>query len=171
MLPSEWKWLRDEPAPKMLVEALLHYGVREKEGDADNPEILSWAREIGCNWYTEDSTPWCGLFIAMVAKRTGKLLPPSPLRARDWLVWGQPCQPELGAVLVFGRQGGGHVGLYVGEDDQYFYVLGGNQSDSVCITRIAKARLLGARCSYKNKPANVRKITMSVGGEPSRNEA
>lgn len=155
----------------MLVEALKLYGVKEKQGNADNPDILGWADEIGLReTYQHDSIPWCGLFVGVVAKRAGKPLPSGPLWARNWAHWGSLCQPELGAVLVFVREGGGHVGLYVGEDSQHFHVLGGNQSDSVCITRIAKDRLLAARCMYKNKPANVRQVRILGGGNVSGNE-
>ena len=54
-------------------------------------------------------------------------------------------QPITGAVLVFERRSGGHVGFALGQDDTHFYVLGGNQSDAVTIARVAKSRLLGAR--------------------------
>ena len=54
-------------------------------------------------------------------------------------------QPIIGAVLIFERGTGGHVGFAIGQDDANFYVLGGNQSDAVTIARIAKSRLLGAR--------------------------
>ncbi|RZL82832.1 MAG: hypothetical protein EOP66_04490 [Sphingomonas sp.] len=51
----------------------------------------------------------------------------------------------MGVTLVFGREGGGHVGFYVGEDDHAYHAIGRNQSNSVCITRIAKSRLIAAR--------------------------
>ena len=54
-------------------------------------------------------------------------------------------QPITGAVLVFERGLGGHVGFAVGQDDTNFFVLGGNQADTVTIARTAKSRLLGAR--------------------------
>ena len=54
-------------------------------------------------------------------------------------------QPINGAVLVFERGTGGHVGFAIGQDDTHFYVLGGNQSDAATIARIAKSRLLSAR--------------------------
>lgn len=153
----------------MLVEALNLFGVSEKEGDADNPEILKWAKEIGYkNEYTHDSIPWCGLFVAVVAKRAGKSLPNNPLWARNWSHWGAVCAPELGAVLVFSRGTGGHVGLYVGEDNHCFHVLGGNQGDSVCITRIEKSRLIAARCMYKHKPKNVRPVRIIGVGDVSK---
>ena len=69
----------------------------------------------------------------------------NPYWARNWLLFGQALKPITGAVLIFERGSGGHVGFAVGQDDTHFYVLGGNQSDAVTIARIAKSRLLGAR--------------------------
>jgi hypothetical protein len=69
----------------------------------------------------------------------------NPYWARNWLQFGQAVPPVTGAVLVFARGSGGHVGFAVGQDDTHFHVLGGNQSDAVTVARIAKSRLLGAR--------------------------
>ena len=69
----------------------------------------------------------------------------NPYWARHWLLFGREVQPIIGAVLVFSRGFGGHVGFAVGQDDTNFFVLGGNQSDAVTIARVAKSRLLGAR--------------------------
>ena len=102
--------------------------------------------------------------MAVVAKRAGKPVPKMSLRARAWVKFGKRSRkPSLGDVLVFWRGSpngaSGHVGLYVGETRHFFYVLGGNQSDSVCITRIARARLLGSYAHWNfRKPDNVRPI-------------
>ena len=69
----------------------------------------------------------------------------NPYWARNWLLFGRDTKPVTGAVLIFERGTGGHVGFAIGQDDTHFYVLGGNQSDAVTIVRIAKSRLLGAR--------------------------
>ena len=61
------------------------------------------------------------------------------------LLLGQTVQPITGAVLIFERGSGGHVGFAIGQDDTHFFVLGGNQSDAVTIARVAKSRPLGAR--------------------------
>jgi uncharacterized protein (TIGR02594 family) len=134
----------------MITEALKEFGVTEDPGKANDETILGWAKELGdkaIGWhYGEDSIPWCGLFVAIVAKRAGKDLPYGPLRAKNWAAFGKSTKtPFLGDVLVFSRNGGGHVGLYVGEDKECFHVLGGNQSDQVNITRIPKSRLFSAR--------------------------
>lgn len=167
---GKYAWLDREPAPKMLRHALDLYGIKETIGEADNPIILEWAKECGIKGYVKDETPWCGLFMAVVAKRSGKPIPENPLWARNWAQWGQSSPKELGAVLVFSRNSGGHVGLYVGEDSECYHVLGGNQSDSVCITRIRKQRLIGCRAMYKVKPPNVRAIWLESVGTVSGNE-
>lgn len=158
----------------MLRAALALFGTREGAGAVDNPTILAWAKECGIAGYVHDSIAWCALFASICAHRSGWALPPRPLWARDWALFGNPAdKPSLGDVLVFVRDGGGHVGLYVGEDATAFHVLGGNQSDQVCITRILKTRLLAARRpAWKiAQPANVRPIRLAAGGALSTNEA
>lgn len=171
MLPEQYRWLEVEPAPRMLREALKLFGVYEHPGSANSPVILAWAHECGIPGYDADSIPWCGLFMAVVAKRARKPLPENPLWARNWLRFGDPCEPELGAVLVFERGTGGHVGLYVGEDLTHYHVLGGNQKDQVRIDRLNKGRLLGARAQYKVKPSNVRRVHLSADENESSNES
>ena len=57
----------------------------------------------------------------------------NPYWARNWLLFGQAVQPIIGAVLIFERGSGGHVGFALGQDNTNFFVLGGNQSDAVTI--------------------------------------
>lgn len=173
-IPATYAWLANEPGPKMLVEAIKLHGTVETPGAKDNPVILGWAKEVGLERaYSHDSIPWCGLFLAVVAARAGKRLPHNPLWALNWARWGEDGgQPELGDVLVFTRAGGGHVGIYVGEDAAHYHVLGGNQHDMVCFTRLAKERLYACRAYYAvGRPANVRPIVLTSIGTISTNEA
>lgn len=173
MIPQQYTWLEEEKAPRMIVAALKLHGVQERAGPEDNPIILEWAKELRIKGYTADSIPWCGLFMAIVAKRANKSIPAQPLWARDWLNWGKKSPiPQLGDALIFRRSAGGHVGIYIGEDKTCFHVLGGNQGDAVSIKRLDKARLLGARREYKiGAPDNVRIVALSEQGETSDNEA
>lgn len=174
-LSSKYAWLYKEGAPKILVEALKTHGVKEVPGNADNPEILRWARVVGVEKiYTHDSIAWCGLAAAYWSVMAGYKPPKDPLWARNWLNWGTPVKtPMLGDIMVWERGTGGHVGMYVGEDDTCWHVLGGNQSDQVNIVRKAKAQpkgsqLLGARRSpFKiGQPPNVRRVRLSAVGTP-----
>lgn len=176
MLPKQYAWLSGETGPKMLVEALKLYGIRETAGPKNTPAIMEWAKEIGgdvAKVYSADSVPWCGLFAAIIVKRAGKPLPSSPLWARAWASWGEKSPlAALGDILVFVRNGGGHVALYVGEDNTSYHCLGGNQSDGVTITRILKSRCIAVRRLYVTAaPTNVRPIKMSNTGPISANEA
>lgn len=175
-LPKQYAWLAKEPGPRILSEALKVYGTAERPGAGSNPSIMAWARATGlARFYTDDSVPWCGLAMAYVALQAGWEPPLNPLWAQNWLNFGNKAsKPSLGDILVFQRAKGGHVGIYVGEDDGgAFHVLGGNQSDMVTIKRIAKSRLLGARrCPWRvNEPANVRPVRIAAGGALSTNEA
>jgi len=177
-LPAKYSWLSKEGAPKMLVEALQHYGTLEIVGKGSNVNISKWAKEVGVSgWYTDDDIPWCGLFVGVVAKRSGYPFSASKLlAAREWINWGTPVpkgREMLWDVLVFQRSGGGHVGFYVGENEKAFLVYGGNQSNAVSFAWIDKSRLLGSRRpTYKvGEPDNVRKIILTETGVLSTNEA
>lgn len=171
-LPAMYAWLANEPGPKILLEALKLFGTKEVVGPTHNPVILAWAKELGLETvYRQDEIPWCGLFVAICVKHAGKDVVKDPLWAANWLHFGQACDPELGAIAVFSRDGGNHVAIIVGEDSTHYHVIGGNQKDSVCIMRLAKDRLRGCRASYQTKPANVRRVTLAATGEVSKNES
>ncbi len=164
----------------MLKSALDCYGLKEIVGAVHNPQIIGWAEGLA-NWIGDlyrrkgDEVPWCGLFIGHLAKAAGKPMPQNPLSALAWADWGDIVafrghsgeihgQAMLGDVLVFTRKGGGHVGLYVGEDEKAFHVLGGNQGNAVNITRIVKSKFHSAHRRYNNKPNNVRPIFVDAKG-------
>jgi len=62
-----------------------------------------------------------------------------------WLNYKQqrstgPSKPVSGAIGIKSRSGGGHVAFVVGQsaDGNYLYMLGGNQSNSVQVSRYKK---------------------------------
>lgn len=156
--------------------AKSYIGTKEYPGAANNPTILGWAKDLGIGVlgivYGEDSVPWCGLFAAYCTKKAGLSPPKIAVRASAWEKFGVPlAKPAYGAILVFTRTGGGHVGYYVSEDAETYHVLGGNQGDAVSITRIAKNR-----CSAIRWPTGVPlptggPITKKFDGKISTNEA
>lgn len=143
---------RDAPAiprdPVWLREARRFMGLKEIAGAKSNPTIMGWAKRFGgwiANYFTNDDIPWCGLFVGHVVAVTlpREKLPTNPLGALQWAKFGRELSvPALGAILVFTRSGGGHVGFYVGETATHYRVLGGNQLNSVSITQIEKQRLV-----------------------------
>jgi len=173
-LPKQYQYLLNEPAPKMLIESLKLYGTKEIVGKEHNPIIMGWAAETGLSSvYLADETPWCGLVHAYICKQTGKDIVAGPLWALNWAKWGEPVvEPMLSDTVTFKRPGGGHVGLYVGEDKTAYHVLGGNQGNAHTIARIDKARLYAARRLYSiAAPDNIRKIFLNTNGPISTNEA
>jgi uncharacterized protein (TIGR02594 family) len=135
--------------PPWIKEAIRLLGTDETPGQRNNPTIMQWAKDLD-QWYPDDSTPWCGLFVAH-CMRVGAPKDPQDfnrLGAREWIKFGYKLdKAEPGCIGVFwrGRPDGwqGHVGFIMGEDKGAWHVLGGNQSDSVNVIRVSKRRSLG----------------------------
>lgn len=159
--------------PIWLVKARAYRGLREIPGKKHNPTIQRWLRSMGA-WWTDDETPWCGTFVAHCLRDANFSLPVHWYRARGWEAYGLNLRPDRlapGAILVFARAGGGHVGFYEAEDDTHFHVFGGNQSNMVNTTRIAKERLLVARWP-SGVPVTGKRVFVTPAGTPlSTNEA
>ena len=163
--------------PAWLAAARTRLGTREAPGPANSATILGWAKRLGTRVlgmiYNADSVPWCGVFVASSLAEADIKAAPIAVRAKAWTTWGQALRPERlapGAVLVFEREGGGHVGFYVGEDAIAYHVLGGNQGDAVTIARIAKARCIARRWPT-GRPVIGKPVMLPAGGKPmSRDE-
>jgi uncharacterized protein (TIGR02594 family) len=170
-----YSFLNTEKSPKILVEAVKLMGTKEIVGKVHNPVIMAWAKDLELTKvYTADEIPWCGLFVAYCAHVAGVQVVDKPLWALSWSNYGtKVTEPMLGDILTFKRDGGGHVGIYVGEDKDCYHVLGGNQGNAVSVTRIVKSRLYQARrTAWKvAQPANVRKVYLDAKGIVSKNEA
>lgn len=158
-----------------MIEARRVLGRHEVR---DNGWLRKWLRSDGKTLGDPAKLPWCGDFVetcirlALPSEPFPGALGENPYWARNWVFLGDQIQPAYGCVLVFGRQGGGHVGFAVGEDDSAFHVLGGNQSNAVTIARIAKTRLLGARWPATfPRPPKISLPRMGAAGKLSTNEA
>lgn len=139
--------MSNSPTWMPIANSLI--GVKEYPGAPNNPKIMQWASKVGRFLgikYDGDSVPWCGLFAAYCMVEAGFTPPSIAVRASAWSTWGVALtKPAFGAILTFKRDGGGHVGFYVSEDATTYHVLGGNQSDAVNITKIAKDRCTAIR--------------------------
>jgi uncharacterized protein (TIGR02594 family) len=158
--------------PRWLTFARSQIGVREIPGPRHSSTIMGWLRKLK-SWVKDDETAWCGAFAAIVMQEAGLSIPTEYLRARAWADWEanlRSTHVAPGAVLVFAREGGGHVGFYVGEDETAFHVLGGNQGNAVSITRIAKARCIAIRWP-RGEPVIGGPVRLAQNGQLSRNEA
>lgn len=152
-----------------IEEGKKVFGLHETR---DNAKLRAWLLSDGKTLGDPKALPWCGDYVETAIKKslpkevfTGNLAK-NPYWARNWLELGEKTDPVYGAVIVFSRDKGGHVGFVVGEDTTDYYVLGGNQSNAVTISRIAKARMLGTRwpSSLENPKTPLPK--MSAAGIP-----
>jgi uncharacterized protein (TIGR02594 family) len=146
-------------------------GLREVKGLKHSVTILGWLDKLGA-WWRDDETPWCGVFVAHCLQDAGLPYPPMYMRAKAWANYGSLLGRDrlaAGAILVFDRAGGGHVGFYVGEDAGHYFVLGGNQGNAVSVMKLGKSRLVASRWP-KGEPVIGKPVYMS-GGKVSTNEA
>jgi uncharacterized protein (TIGR02594 family) len=161
-------------AAPWMIAARAKIGVRETPGEKNTPAIMKWASSLGSAVlgiaYGADSVPWCGLFVAQCIAEAGLKPPKIAVRAKAWATWGEASEPCEGAVLVFERPGGGHVGFYAGENKLAYRVLGGNQGDAVSYAWIEKSRCIAVRWPAGYLPKGV-VMTMTGSGQLSTNEA
>lgn len=126
-------------------------GLREK---LDNARLKAFLKSDGKTVGDPAKVPWCGDFVqtCLAVALPDEPLPSNPYAAINWATWGKETTPKKGAILSFwrGSPNGweGHVAFYIGEDAGYFHVLGGNQSDMVSETKIAKSRLRAHGCRW-----------------------
>ena len=158
--------------PAWLEVARKDIGLREIPGAPTEPRIAAWLKRLGA-WWSDDATPWCGVACAAWMQAAGVPLPQHWYRAKGWLDWGRPLfLPRFGCVVVYGREGGGHVGIVVGRDAAgNIMTLGGNQGDAVCIRAFDPGRVLG----YRQPPGTTVCFDplplLSSNGQLSRDEA
>ena len=116
-----------------------------------NPALKAYLKSDGRTLGDPELLPWCGDAVETPIRLTlpDEPIPTNPYLARNWLTFGIRCpEPVVGAVAVFSRPPSptsGHVGFVVGADATHLSILGGNQSNTVSVSRIAKNRLLGCR--------------------------
>ena len=131
--------------------------IEEMGGNVDIPQIMAMLR-LDMKWPSNDEVPWCSAFVNYICYlcRHPRY---KDLRARSWLRVGIGIsldQAEAGDIVIIKRGKGdqpgpenttaqGHVGFYAGTFLGFIEILGGNQSDTVKISRYPVARLLGVR--------------------------
>lgn len=132
------------PDPPWIVEAKKHIGLHEQSSNY-HPLIEQWKKELGGAWL--GNVPWCGVMVAHCVHSAGLDVPAGWYRAKDWLKHGKPLKaPAVGCVVVFLREGGGHVAFVLGVDKYNNLVcIGGNQQDSVKISAFSRTRVAGYR--------------------------
>ena len=122
-------------------------GVKEIRGSEAHPRIIEYHATTKLK-ATSDEVPWCSSFVNWVMAQA-KYPRTNSAAARSWLEYGRETVPHFGAIAVFRRTGGNHVGFYVGETSAAVRVLGGNQSNEVNVRLYRKSDLIGYRLPNK----------------------
>jgi uncharacterized protein (TIGR02594 family) len=90
-------------------------GMAMSGGFGSSNVVAEARRYIGGNPTSRDSL-WCARFMNMVLERSGHRGTGSDM-ARSFASYGQRLSgPQIGAIAVMGRRGGGHVGVVSGID-------------------------------------------------------
>jgi uncharacterized protein (TIGR02594 family) len=128
--------------------ARAEIGVREVQGNGDNPRIVEYLQSttLDAPSASQDETPWCSAFANWCVERAGHAGTDSAW-ARSWLKWGrETAEPRRGCIVVLSRLvTSGHVGFFVSANRTHVTLLGGNQGDQVCESAFPLDRLLGYR--------------------------
>ncbi len=131
--------------PKNLLEAGSFYiGVTEVNGADSNKAILEFAKKADIDWYVNDDTAWCAVFVNAMCDIVGLKETKSAL-AKSFLTWGHKIsindaiEDSANVIAIFHRgspnSSSGHVGILkqINSGKETAQILGGNQSDKVCI--------------------------------------
>jgi uncharacterized protein (TIGR02594 family) len=110
-------------------------------GGSSNSLVSEARKYLGGN-PTGRRSLWCGAFMDMVLKRTGH--PGGGNLARAYARYGTRVSgPQVGAIAVMARKGGGHVGIVTGIDSNGNpIVISGNHNNRVAEVAYPRSRIL-----------------------------
>lgn len=127
--------------PAYIVEAEKLSGEREIKGKRHNEKIVELYADSGNAGVTRDEVAWCAAFVGATLRRAGYKSTGS-LAARSYESYGRtlpgPQKYCIGVMKWVNSGWRGHVGYVVDFNDKYVWMLGGNQSDRVKISRYSR---------------------------------
>jgi uncharacterized protein (TIGR02594 family) len=146
--PSDFDGVRDdrfavavEPAVDEAVSGRRRVHAGDAYGGNTSDSLVSEARKyIGTN-PTGRGSLWCGAFMDMVLKHTGHA--GGGNLASAYARYGtRVAGPEVGAIAVMGRRGGGHVGVVSGIDPNGNpIIVSGNHNRTVAESVYPRSRI------------------------------
>jgi len=157
-----------------IDEMMKVYGLHEIR---DRAALSKWLRSDGKTLGDPATLPWCGdamdtaLALALPDEPRPGDLGKNPYWALNWMWLGKSCLPCFGAIAAFKRPTGGHVGILVGHSKDHYRVLGGNQSDAVTKTWVAKDRCKAIRWPATFANPKIPLPSLKWDGTASENEA
>ena len=123
-------------------------GQAEIEGAGNSARVLEYFAGAGHSEVKSDEVPWCAAYVGWVLLEAD-IEGTGSLAARSYLRWGRKLDmPRKGCIVVLRRGDNpeaGHVGFFVGMANDKVMVLGGNQSNKVCILPFPESMVLGYR--------------------------
>lgn len=143
----------DKPVETVDNSKPAYYKFLEGElgiSESKDPTRVNWYHSHTslkkADW--KPSTSWCGSLMSTALSETGYKSPKTAW-ARTFLTVGTKLsKPIKYCTMVFERNdpgGDSHITAWTGEeDDDYYYCLGGNQGNKVCVAKYKKKDLLGA---------------------------
>jgi len=142
----------------------------------DNKELAKFLKSDGAALGDPAKNPWCGDYTETCIKLAlpDEKMIENPYWALNWLKFGVEVPKDkflMGAIGVKKRDGGGHVFFIVGHDKDYVHALGGNQSNSVSIVKIAKKDVEGMRYPKTYPMPKKAMPTSTFNGKISTSEA
>lgn len=157
--------------PLWLAEARKHIGLEEIKGPSHAAEILQFWKDIKRGGIKDDETAWCAAFVGAMLERVG-IKSTRFESAKSYLEWGELLvNPVPGCIVVFTREGGGHVGFAVGRDkDGNLLALGGNQGDEVNVRAFPISRVSDYRWP-KGMAIPAEPLQTLIGADFSRRES
>jgi uncharacterized protein (TIGR02594 family) len=144
-----------DPAPSVLApfdvaKAELARNIVEFPGLANNNPRIVLYHSTTSDGPAPDETPWCSSFVNYCVEQAG-LVGTNSKAARSWhdQHWGHDVtgSAQAGDIVVWHRFGagddGGHVAFLIDQTDTALRVLGGNQSNKVCVQTYPRNGELG----------------------------
>jgi len=136
--------------PYEFARAELARDVEEIRGPQNNPRIVLY-HSATAGGAAPDETAWCSSFVNFCVSQAG-LTGTRSKWARSWhdQHWGRDvtASPVEGDIVVWRRktprEDGGHVAFFVDDLGDSIRVLGGNQSNKVCVTSYPKSGMVGS---------------------------
>lgn len=141
--------------------------------NGSNPLIVACYKSVGFN-LSKDTTPWCAAFAGNILKRAGApaLKTLSSLAYSNYgtdVPISDPRKFRLNDIVIFTRQGGGHIGFFRGFNPSTGSILvaGGNQADNlneVGFRKSANMPLTKVRRAWSIPPQYDQAVTYSGSG-------
>jgi uncharacterized protein (TIGR02594 family) len=125
-----------------LASSTSSSGGTASSGGFGSSNLVAEARRFLGGNPTSRRSLWCARFMNMVLQREGYRGTGSDM-ARSFASYGQRISgPQIGAIAVMGRRGGGHVGIISGIDAQGNPIMiSGNNGNRVREAPVSRGRI------------------------------